>query len=70
MQSGHIYTYLYLSGHRWTQVYISGFEISGGGIFVLLISKAFIYKQLKRLNDGFTIYRCTTEGYEKECGRQ
>ena len=48
MQSGHIYTYLYLSGHRWTQVYTSGFEISGGGIFVLLISKAFIYKQLKR----------------------
>ena len=42
-------TYLYLSGHRWTQVYTSGFEISGGGIFVLLISKAFIYKQLKTI---------------------
>ena len=44
-----ICTYLYLSGHRWTQVYTSGFEISGYGIFVLLISKAFIYKQLKTI---------------------
>jgi len=35
---------------------ISGFEILKGGIFVLLIGKHFIYKQLKQLNDGFTIY--------------
>jgi len=49
MQNGHICTYLYLSGRRWTQVDTSGFEISGGGIFVLLISKAFIYKQLKTI---------------------
>lgn len=49
MVSGHICIYLYLSGHRWTQMDTSGFEISGGGIFVLLISKAFIYKQLKTI---------------------